>query len=199
MKKIILSLVLIIGLMFSTVFSYNLNTKDTNLINKINKKFDLIYKKSPSKIEDIYEKVQNLLNVKLKWKENSRIYKIISWLNIHLEEILNKNEEKIDIDSLLFWEEKDKINDTEKDLKKSVDEYYTDNKWRKFKIYDPRDKSYLNKWFSCKTKNKYCKEMDSCEEATYYYKVCGAKWFDRDKDLIPCENICWEKIKHYEL
>jgi len=66
MKKIILSLVLIIGLMFSTVFSYNLNTKDTNLINKINKKFDLIYKKSPSKIEDIYEKVQNLLNVKLK-------------------------------------------------------------------------------------------------------------------------------------
>jgi len=60
--------------------------------------------------------------------------------------------------------------------------------------YNTNDTSYLNMWFSCE-KQKYCKYMTSCEEATYYYKVCWAKSFDRDLDLIPCEDICWTQIK----
>lgn len=60
--------------------------------------------------------------------------------------------------------------------------------------YNPNNTSYLNMWFDCK-KQKYCKYMSSCEEATYYYKVCWAKSFDKDLDSIPCEDICWTQIK----
>jgi formiminotetrahydrofolate cyclodeaminase len=62
MRKIILSLVLVFGLMFSTVFSYDMTIKDKKIVNNINKKFDLINKKSPKKINLIYKKVQNILN-----------------------------------------------------------------------------------------------------------------------------------------
>jgi len=41
----------------------------------------------------------------------------------------------------------------------------------------------------CNTK-KYCKNMTSCEEAMFYFKVCGDLKLDRDKDGIPCENVC---------
>ena len=58
------------------------------------------------------------------------------------------------------------------------------------KYYDPNNLNYLNMWFTCE-KIKYCKYMVSCEEATYYYKVCGAKTYDGDKDWIPCESLCW--------
>lgn len=37
---------------------------------------------------------------------------------------------------------------------------------------------------------KYCKNMESCEEAKYKLKQCGHKSLDRDKDGVPCENIC---------
>lgn len=40
----------------------------------------------------------------------------------------------------------------------------------------------------CQTK-KYCKEMISCEEAKFYFEVCGHN-LDKDKDGIPCENVC---------
>lgn len=60
--------------------------------------------------------------------------------------------------------------------------------------YDSVDMSYLNMWFNCE-KPKYCTQMTSCEEATYYYKVCWVKSFDRDEDLIPCESLCWTQMK----
>jgi len=37
---------------------------------------------------------------------------------------------------------------------------------------------------------KYCKNMNSCEEAYYQLKTCGYKRLDRDKDGVPCESIC---------
>lgn len=58
--------------------------------------------------------------------------------------------------------------------------------------YDPNDKSYLDMGFDC-NKRKYCSYMESCDEVKYFFYVCGAKTFDRDKDWIPCENICWQE------
>ena len=39
---------------------------------------------------------------------------------------------------------------------------------------------------------KYCKDMDSCEEAKFYLLECGLTRLDRDSDGIPCESICRE-------
>lgn len=47
--------------------------------------------------------------------------------------------------------------------------------------------------FDCK--KKYCKKMRSCAEACYKFKVCGHKRLDRDRDKIPCENICKRPCK----
>ena len=41
----------------------------------------------------------------------------------------------------------------------------------------------------CKEK-KYCKDMKSCKEAIFHLEVCGNKKLDKDRDGIPCENIC---------
>jgi endonuclease YncB( thermonuclease family) len=41
----------------------------------------------------------------------------------------------------------------------------------------------------CRIK-KTCPQMSSCEEAKFYLTVCGHKARDRDKDGIPCENVC---------
>jgi len=37
---------------------------------------------------------------------------------------------------------------------------------------------------------RYCKQMESCEEAEHYLNECGKTRLDRDKDGIPCEAIC---------
>ena len=37
---------------------------------------------------------------------------------------------------------------------------------------------------------RYCKHMNSCEEAMFHLTQCGRKSLDRDKDGIPCEKIC---------
>jgi len=39
-------------------------------------------------------------------------------------------------------------------------------------------------------KKRYCSQMTSCEEAVFYYRVCGLKRLDRDRDGIPCEKLC---------
>ncbi len=41
----------------------------------------------------------------------------------------------------------------------------------------------------CK-KKKYCKNMSTCKEAMFYFEVCEDVSLDRDKDGIPCENVC---------
>ena len=43
--------------------------------------------------------------------------------------------------------------------------------------------------YSCGEK-RYCKHMNSCEEAMFHLTQCGRKSLDRDKDGIPCEKIC---------
>ena len=50
-------------------------------------------------------------------------------------------------------------------------------------------KNKINQKFKCGVK-RYCKEMTSCKEAKFYLNVCGVKRLDRDKDGIPCENLC---------
>ncbi|NRP11878.1 hypothetical protein XMM379_002887 [Aliiroseovarius sp. xm-m-379] len=39
-------------------------------------------------------------------------------------------------------------------------------------------------------RNVSCKKLSSCAEACYKLKVCGQKIRDRDRDGIPCENLC---------
>lgn len=43
--------------------------------------------------------------------------------------------------------------------------------------------------FTCGTK-RFCKQMQSCEEACFYLNQCGLGRLDRDKDSIPCESFC---------
>ncbi len=45
---------------------------------------------------------------------------------------------------------------------------------------------------------KYCKRMSSCAEAHHRYAVCGYKSLDRDKDGIPCENLCRDSLDIYK-
>ncbi|PID35677.1 MAG: hypothetical protein CR993_08790 [Rhodobacterales bacterium] len=35
-----------------------------------------------------------------------------------------------------------------------------------------------------------CKQIRSCDEACYKLTVCGHRQRDRDRDGIPCENLC---------
>jgi hypothetical protein len=48
--------------------------------------------------------------------------------------------------------------------------------------------------FSCdrraKEKRLYCKDIGSCEEATFHWAICGRRDFDRDEDNMPCEGVC---------
>ncbi len=43
--------------------------------------------------------------------------------------------------------------------------------------------------FTCGSK-RYCKEMESCEEARFYLTKCGLNRLDGDKDGAPCESLC---------
>ena len=46
--------------------------------------------------------------------------------------------------------------------------------------------------FAC-GKKRYCKQMVSCQEATYYMKQCGLMKLDSDADGKPCENVCGKR------
>jgi endonuclease YncB( thermonuclease family) len=37
---------------------------------------------------------------------------------------------------------------------------------------------------------RYCRQMTSCEEATFYLKTCGVSSLDGNKDGVPCEALC---------
>jgi len=37
---------------------------------------------------------------------------------------------------------------------------------------------------------RYCRQMTSCEEATFYLKTCGVNSLDGNKDGVPCEALC---------
>lgn len=44
--------------------------------------------------------------------------------------------------------------------------------------------------FRCLAEKRYCRDMVSCEEATYYLNVCGRTRLDGNKDGIPCNAFC---------
>jgi hypothetical protein len=58
---------------------------------------------------------------------------------------------------------------------------------KKKKVSTIKSKTSTDK-FDCQ--RKYCKYMVSCEEAYYKLNTCGHASLDRDRDSIPCENIC---------
>ncbi|MBE0574377.1 MAG: thermonuclease family protein [Desulfuromonadales bacterium] len=37
---------------------------------------------------------------------------------------------------------------------------------------------------------RYCKDMNSCEDAMFFLNDCGFSSLDRDGDGIPCESLC---------
>jgi endonuclease YncB( thermonuclease family) len=37
---------------------------------------------------------------------------------------------------------------------------------------------------------RYCREMESCEEALFYLEKCGVTRLDGDGDGVPCEKLC---------
>lgn len=45
------------------------------------------------------------------------------------------------------------------------------------------------KVFDC-SKQMLCQYMESCSEAKFYLKKCGASLLDGDNDGIPCEGLC---------
>ena len=60
--------------------------------------------------------------------------------------------------------------------------------WRKSGRRQPQLET-KGKAFTCGTK-RYCKEMQSCEEARYFLTECGLSRLDGDGDGVPCETIC---------
>lgn len=54
---------------------------------------------------------------------------------------------------------------------------------------DDYNYNYYDDEYSCDNA-PYCKEMNSCEEAEFYYFECGLDRLDKDNDGIPCESIC---------
>ena len=43
--------------------------------------------------------------------------------------------------------------------------------------------------FTCGAK-RYCRDMESCEEARFYLERCGVSRLDGDGDGVPCEALC---------
>ncbi len=39
-------------------------------------------------------------------------------------------------------------------------------------------------------RKRHCSKMVSCDEARFYFTFCGDRTLDRNKDGIPCENLC---------
>jgi hypothetical protein len=37
---------------------------------------------------------------------------------------------------------------------------------------------------------RYCRQMNSCQEAMYFLKQCGLTRLDGDGDGVPCESLC---------
>ncbi len=188
MKKFIIWLLSFCFILANT-FAYNSTPKDEAILKVFNSKIDIIYNKNPDKINNFYIILKNLRDKKVK---NTRIYFLLWKLVEHIDWLLNKEKkaelkkEKIqkDFETSLEWQKEGsqkKLEWKKKIYKTKLDKYF-----------NPYDKSYLNKWYTC-WKKQYCKYMSSCEEVKYYYYKCWVKRFDRDWDWIPCENVCGNK------
>jgi micrococcal nuclease len=40
---------------------------------------------------------------------------------------------------------------------------------------------------------RYCSQMSSCDEANFYLSHCNAKSLDKNRNGVPCENLCSAK------
>lgn len=67
-------------------------------------------------------------------------------------------------------------------------DFTSKRKRRKSKVVHTN--SISNESFTCDSEKKYCKHMDSCDEAYFYLNQCGRKRMDGDKDGVPCESLC---------
>jgi endonuclease YncB( thermonuclease family) len=42
-------------------------------------------------------------------------------------------------------------------------------------------------------RKRHCSQMNSCEEANFYFTQCGVKSLDKTGDGVPCKQLCKEK------
>ena len=61
-------------------------------------------------------------------------------------------------------------------------------KTKKKKTSRKKSTKKSNGKYNCQ--REYCKYMTSCKEAYYKLNTCGHSSLDRDRDGVPCENIC---------
>lgn len=54
------------------------------------------------------------------------------------------------------------------------------------KVESPKEGS---SGFACEGK-RFCREMNSCDEARFYLNQCGVNRLDGDNDGVPCEKLC---------
>jgi endonuclease YncB( thermonuclease family) len=54
----------------------------------------------------------------------------------------------------------------------------------------PAQQTNTNKNDARCAKKSTCKQMTTCEEATFYLEQCGISSLDRDDDGVPCESLC---------
>jgi len=72
-------------------------------------------------------------------------------------------------------------------IKKYKEKVFTNEDLEKY--YERPAKTYSESKYVC-GKKYYCSQMESCEEAMFYYTVCGLKRLDGDNDGVPCETLC---------
>ncbi len=51
---------------------------------------------------------------------------------------------------------------------------------------------YAVKNDTCGSK-RYCSQMNSCDEANFYLSHCNVRSLDKNRDGVPCENLCRAK------
>ena len=56
--------------------------------------------------------------------------------------------------------------------------------------HESDDQTAAPQAFKCSEIPRYCKEMESCEQAEFALEHCGQKKLDPDGDGVPCENVC---------
>lgn len=49
---------------------------------------------------------------------------------------------------------------------------------------------FLNENNKACTEKRFCHEMNSCQEAQFFFQTCGLLNLDSDSDGVPCEKLC---------
>lgn len=91
MKKI-LAIITMFLLFITTTFAYAPTSKDEQILQAVYVKIDIIYEKSPEKIEKLYSQLESILP---KLTNKPRIYYILNELKNYIESIMQEEEEVI--------------------------------------------------------------------------------------------------------